>query len=144
MELTGAVSRPFMQKWDLLYLEKVRLAGILMRMYSRYVDDSKQIATVPLPGSRYDEVSGEVVVDEQNLIEEIPEDQRLVFILRTIANTDMDGIKIEAEYPSKNENKKMSILDMEAWMEARKVWKRLQEGNTDQSPEYLRQNEGGR
>ena len=62
------------------------------------------------------------MVDEQNLIEEIPEDQRLVFILRTIANTDMDGIKIEAEYPSKNENKKMANIDMEAWMEGGNVF----------------------
>ena len=101
LELTGAVSRPFMQKWDLLYLEKIRVAGILMRMYKRYVDDSNQIAVVPEPGSRYDENTGRVISDGQGLGAEVEEDERLAWILKGIANTVMEGIEMEAEYPSK-------------------------------------------
>ena len=44
MELTGGVSRPFMMKWDKIYQEKVKQAGILMPLYTRYVDDSNQAA----------------------------------------------------------------------------------------------------
>ena len=54
LELTGAVSRHFMMKWDKMYLDKVRRAGIDMQMYERYVDDSNQVAVVPPPGSQYD------------------------------------------------------------------------------------------
>ena len=39
LELTGAVSRPFMWKWDQVYLRKVRQAGLVMHMYERYIDD---------------------------------------------------------------------------------------------------------
>ena len=67
LELTGAVSRPFMQKWDNLYVKKAETAGIPMRMYSRYVDDSNQIAVVPPPGSRYDENENKVVNGGQGL-----------------------------------------------------------------------------
>ena len=47
LELTGAVSRPFMQKWDRNYLKQIKAAGIDMKMYERYVDDSNQVAKVP-------------------------------------------------------------------------------------------------
>ena len=35
LELTGAVSRAFMKKWDRLYLERVRQAGIVVKVYER-------------------------------------------------------------------------------------------------------------
>ena len=60
LELTGAVSRPFMQKWDRQYLEKVRTAGITMPLYKRYIDDSNQVAKVPHTESRLQELGGEV------------------------------------------------------------------------------------
>jgi hypothetical protein len=44
LELSGAVSRAFMARWDRKYLEKVTKAGMSMRMYERCVDDSNQIA----------------------------------------------------------------------------------------------------
>ena len=48
LELTGALSRPFMMRWDRLYLTKVQEAGIQMLLYTRYVDDSNQIAVLIL------------------------------------------------------------------------------------------------
>ena len=43
LELTGAVSRPFMLRWDCLYKMQVIKAGIAMTMYERYVDDSNHL-----------------------------------------------------------------------------------------------------
>ena len=40
LELTGAVSRPFMARWDRMYLENVERAGMKIILYERYVDDS--------------------------------------------------------------------------------------------------------
>ena len=54
LELTGAVSRAFMMSWDKKYLEMVRKAGIKMRLYKRYIDDSNQVACI------YDELGQEV------------------------------------------------------------------------------------
>ena len=53
MELTGAVSRPFMMSWDKKYLRLVREAGIQMPLYKRYVDDSNQVGKVPPEGAKY-------------------------------------------------------------------------------------------
>ena len=54
LELTGAVSRPFMLRWDHLYKANVSKAGMNLQMYERYVDDSNQVALVPPPGTKYD------------------------------------------------------------------------------------------
>ena len=54
MELTGAVSVPFMMKWDRSYLKMARKAGIGMKLFERYMDDFNQAAIVPPPGSQYD------------------------------------------------------------------------------------------
>ena len=58
LELTGAVSRPFMIKWDKKYLEMVQKAGIQMWLYKRYIDDSNQAAEVPPLGYKYERNKG--------------------------------------------------------------------------------------
>ena len=115
LELTGAVSRSFMQRWDKLYLEKVRKAKLTMMMYERYVDDSNQIAIVPPPGSKYNEERKKVEIDPQLKDEDSPADERLAKILLSIANSIMECVKMEADWPSKNTDKKMPILDMKVW-----------------------------
>ena len=53
LELTGAVSRAFMWRWDKLYKKKAKQAGIDILLYERYVDDSNQVAAVPEKGATY-------------------------------------------------------------------------------------------
>ena len=67
LELTGAVARPFMLRWDHLYKASVRKAGLVMPVYERYVDDSNQVAVVPPPGAKYDETQKKVIIDENLL-----------------------------------------------------------------------------
>ena len=116
-ELTGSVSRPFMIRWDRMYLEKVRKAGIVIKMYERYIDDSNQLAIVPPPGSRYDVDRKKVVTDPTNMMEEENEDDRLARILKDIADTVEDGIVMTEDTPSKNPDGKLPILDMKVWMD---------------------------
>ena len=116
LELTGAVSRAFMWRWDRLYLEKVKKAKIQMELYERYVDDSNQVAVVPPPGSRYDVERGKLVMDPQLRDEDKPADERLAIILLSIANSVMECVKMEADWPSKNRDRKMPILDMKVWV----------------------------
>ena len=115
LELTGAVSRSFMWRWDKLYLEKVKKAKINMMLYERYVDDSNQVAVVPPPGSKYNEERGKLVMDPQLRDHDVPADERLTRILLSIANSVMECVKMEADWPSRNSDKKMPILDMKVW-----------------------------
>ena len=44
------------------------------------------------------------------------EDERLARVLKDIANHVMEGIEMEADFPSKNEDGKMPVLDMKVWI----------------------------
>ena len=104
-------------RWDRMYLEKARKAGVEIEMYQRYVDDSNQIDIVPPKGAKYDIKEKKVQIDH-NLIElEEEDDKRIARILTEIANDVMPCIKMEADWPTKNEKKKLPILDMEVWMQ---------------------------
>ena len=115
LELTGAVSRPFMAKWDKMYLDSVKKAGLKMLLYERYVDDSNQVAEAPPRGWKYNSAKKKMVVGEEE-DECENEDERMAKVLLKIANGVMECIKMEADMPSKNEDGKLPILDMKVWM----------------------------
>ena len=117
LELTGAVSRAFMWRWDKLYIERARRAGVDIVLYERYVDDSNQVAVVPDKGATYDKESKKVKIDENNTNIQEEDDERLARIMLDIANDIMDCIKMEADWPSKNNDKRLPILDMKVWMD---------------------------
>ena len=117
LELTGAVARPFMKKWDKMYLDRVGKAGIQMMLYERYVDDSNQGAVVPPPGARYDKQRKKVIVDPNNVVEGEEENERLSRVLKDVANDIQEGIVMEEDHPGKHDDGKMPILDMKVWME---------------------------
>ena len=117
LELTGAVSRPFMARWDRLYLERVEQAGTDMMLYKRYVDDSNQIGEIPLEGSRYNKDSRKIVIDPEKCDQDrnTPPDERLAMLLLDIANSIMGCVVMEADWPSRNADKRLPILDMKTW-----------------------------
>ena len=117
LELTGAASRAFMWRWDNMYKKNARKAGIDILLYERYVDDSNQIAVVPEKGAKYDQERKKVIIDEQ--LRELPEtgDERLARVLLDIANDVIPCIKMEADWPSRNRDGRLPILDMKVWMD---------------------------
>ena len=100
LELTGAVSRTFMLRWDQLYKAFVKKSGVDLLMYETYVDDSNQVAIVPPPGSRYDADSKKVVTDETLIDINEHDDARTAKILAEIANGILPGITMEYDVPS--------------------------------------------
>ena len=119
LELTGAVSRPFMARWDRLYLEKVKQAGGKMMMFERYVDDSNQVGVTPPIGAKYDKECNRITVSTEQQNSDMEPDERLARVLLDIANSIMKCVQMEADWPSKNNDRKMPILDMKTWTNAR-------------------------
>ena len=93
LDLSQAVARVVMMKFDKLYLKKVGEEGIIMHLYSRYIDDSNQVV-------------------EDNEDDEEKSAQKLI----NIANGLLDGIEMEEDLPSRYEDKKLPILDMKCWI----------------------------
>ena len=58
---------------------------------------------------------GKVVADPQLRDEEKPADERLAILLVSVANSVMECVKMEADWPSKNRDGKMPILEMKVW-----------------------------
>ena len=92
LELTGAVARPFMLRWDHLYKNSVRKAGMGVMMYERYVDDSNQVAVVPPTGARYDVTIKKVIIDDNPGDTDMNDDERTARIMTDIANDVVPGI----------------------------------------------------
>ena len=87
-----------------------------MKVYERYVDDSNQVAEVPPPGARYDRERRKIVIDRSIEEEERKEDdERLAGLLKEVANSIMPCIQMEADWPSKNTDGKLPILDLKVW-----------------------------
>ena len=101
LELTGAVSRAFMRRWDKLYMERAHQAGMKLKLYERYVDDSNQIAVTPPKGAKYNKETKRIDIDAE-FNDERQEDERLATILKEIADDVMPCIQMEADWPSKN------------------------------------------
>ena len=114
LELTGALSRPFMMRWDKQYLARLNKVGVKIPVYERFVDDSNQVVA-PIPeGSKYDTLSQKIVQDGLGMNNEDAE-ARTVRILKEIANTIQPGIIMEEDSPRNHANRKVPILDMEVW-----------------------------
>ena len=97
-----------------MYLDRVRRAGMEMVLYERYIDDSNQVAKVPPPRATYDRASKKVVLEVSSITADETDDVRLARVLREVAN----DVLPEINCPSKNEDGKMPILDMEVWQDS--------------------------
>jgi hypothetical protein len=108
LQLTGAVSRAFMMRL-------VKRSG-LKQLYERYIDDSNQTAEVPPPGAVFNKERQKVEINEMLANDDDNTEARLARVLKTIANDVNRDIVMVEDYPSKNENGKMAVLDMSVWM----------------------------
>jgi hypothetical protein len=108
LDLTGAGSGAFMWRWDKRYLEKIRKAGLCMRLNERYVDNSNQVADIPPANTKYKAQTGKMVKDD-NPMPGKTDEQRTARTFKEPAN---HGIVMEEDYPGLISDGKLPILDM--------------------------------
>ena len=101
-----------MARWDRLYRERVKEAGGELLLYKRYVDDSNQAGKVPPEGAMYDKVQKKIVIQERDHEEKVEPDERLAKVLLDIANDIMKCVQMEADWPTKNKDKRLPCLDL--------------------------------
>jgi hypothetical protein len=121
LEATQAVARIIMLEFDKRLKLKMTSLSIRMMMYLRYVDDAN-VAVVPMPEGT--KVVDEELVHEEEKVEEDrtkETDRRVAEMVRELADQLMPMIKLEEDFPSNHETKKLPILDLEVWMEEAEV-----------------------
>ena len=97
LELSCAIHRPFMMRFDRLFLIKVQAAGLNMVLYGRYVDDTNEVC---------------------ELRNEDDSDEDLARELQDIANSVIPGLKFEVDLPSRHTDGCLPILDMAVWLDS--------------------------
>ena len=105
--------------WDREFACKLKGVGIGQKMNQGYVDGINVAAKVTVPELRY--VVGKIIMDTTKVVEdERPApDERIMELIRQVGDDIHPSIKLEVEYPSKNPDKKLPILDLKFWVEQR-------------------------
>ena len=99
--LTGDVAQVFMCWWDREFIRKMEDAGIGVILYKRLVDDINLV--MKNRGVRQQEI--DVPCDEYNMT-----------LVQQMANGIHQSIETTVDYPSRNADKKIPILDLKVWL----------------------------
>ena len=119
LRLSEALGRAYGLDWDRKLIEKLENLGWTHDMIKRYVDDLNAILKVQKPGTRYnhEEEKLEIVEDQIEEDREREVDEMTMKVFGDIANSIDPAIQVEIDYPSKNVDKMMPILDMKMAMD---------------------------
>ena len=117
MELTGVVAQVFMVWWDKQFIQKLDQINIKLKLHERYVDDSNLATKQTEKGARYDGTQIIITEETRNQDEGIPDDERTMKFLQSVANSIHPSIRMTIDYPSKYEDKKCPMLDLKMWIE---------------------------
>ena len=117
MELTGVLAQVYMVWWDRQFTIKLELIEIRLKLHERYVDDSNLVAKQTEKGARYNE--NRIVITEEtiNQDEGIPDDERTMKFLQSVANSIHPSTQMTIDYPSRYVEGKVPMLDVKMWME---------------------------
>ena len=115
MELTGVIAQVFMVWWDREFKERLRRVQNQMKLHQRYVDDSNVVTLETEIGARYD--GEQLIVTEDTVLQDegVPADERSMKLLQEIGSHIHPSIRLTTDYPSKNEDGKVAMLDVKMW-----------------------------
>ena len=121
-EITGEVSRNVMTLWDKKFLEVIRIAGIKLDLYKRYVDDDLVICAPINPGWKFCS-SKKVMKFDRDLANNDSDSPsvRTAKVLNLIANSLEPDIQLTFDVPEYHTDGKMPVLDMKIWVEGNKI-----------------------
>ena len=86
-----------------------------MKLHERYVDDSNVVTLETEIGARYD--GKQLIVTEDTVLQDegVPADERSMKLLQEIRSHIHPSIRLTTDYPSKNEDGKVAMLDVKMW-----------------------------
>ena len=103
--------------WDKQFLQKCAENQVGPKIYKRYVDDSNLLSEPVEPGRTYNGV--EIITDpemEENERNRNP-DEITMRLMCEIGNSIHESIQLTTDYPSKNPDNKIPILNLKVWTE---------------------------
>jgi hypothetical protein len=120
VELTGAVSRVVMGRWDRLFRNLMMELKMIMWLYRRYVDDMnlavKTERTLKLVERKIVKKTEQEMEEERNE----NDDKVTMELIKNIADEVNGMIKTEADFPSNHNTGLLPILDLQVEIESSK------------------------
>ena len=117
VELTGSVAKCVMVDWSQRFCLKAGRLGIEIKLFKCFVDDENIAMKSKPPGTRFENEQLIIKNEDIEVDNLIPEDQRNMELLKTVADSVEPMIQTTVDYPTNHENKKMPILDLRVWTE---------------------------
>ena len=114
-KLACAAARLFMVWFDRKLGDLLVTAGVMPRVYKRYVDDGWFKATCVLQGHRFDPNCQRVVQVMPSSEDTTLPDERTALVFCQIANSVTSMLQWTADWPSANLDKKLPVLDLSVW-----------------------------
>ena len=111
LDLTEVVAKIFMNWWDRQFLLKLQQLKYDIHLYKRYVDD----INLCLEALKEHNIDGLTYIGNE-FNDDVEKDEKTFTILSSIANEITKCIKVETDYPSKNEDKAVPILDIKVYI----------------------------
>ena len=115
MDLTGTVAKIFMKWWDGKLIEKMKDLGYEIRLYERYTYDINAGLLAVEEGVRYRNGVKVITVESLKEDEGCAADRRTFEFIKEVANTIHPSIQVKIDFPSKNADGKVPILDLKVW-----------------------------
>ena len=116
MELTGVVAQIFMVWWDKEFIRKRQEVDIRLKLHERYVDDTNLAGKQTEIGARYDGEGIVITRESMNEDEGMPNDERTMKLLQSVANSIHESIRMTIDYPSRYTEGKVLMLNVKMWM----------------------------
>ena len=121
--LTGELAKLIMSWWstEFIALAKQATTRIMEDFIIEtgiYVDDMNIVFHPLPPGTRWCKEERKMIVMHDKLEEdnEVPKDKRSMNEMRKMANTICPIIQMEEDFPSRNKDQKLPILDLKVWV----------------------------
>ena len=117
LELTGLLARIYMIWWDKRFLQICAQNQVIVKIYKRYVDDINILLKYIGHGYRYN--GTEVVRDPEKaeVDRNRKKDEVMMELMNEIGDSIHPSIQLTTDYPSKNQDEKIPILNLKVWTE---------------------------
>ena len=113
---TGDVAKAVMVRWDVEFNKRLERLLTKPLLYKRYIDDQNLLIECVKPGMRFDAESGEMIQDSaEDDLRSVEE--RTMETVRAIGDSVDPMIQLTVDFPEKNDNGRVPILDLEVWLE---------------------------
>ena len=99
-DIAGEIAQKVISIWDVIYLKKLKKAGIYMDLYKRYVDDQLDVCPPVNPGWKFDQKTQLMVFDSKLAAEDCDEPAiRTAKVLQQVANSIEQCIQVTYDTP---------------------------------------------